>query len=241
MRELSVAGVTSDGLRLVVTAGDEVFELPFSEIQRAQEEAPPVAPVTPAPTPTPREIQQRIRRGEEAATIARLAGLPVDAVARYEGPVLAEREHQARAARRAQIDGRLVGELVEEYFAVRGHVGAAGVWDSWLTETGTWRVQVRAGAEQVRLGWDPATGKVQALDDAARQALHLGPRDQDALGAVLRPVAGPGPAGPAAPRPNGPRSIEPRGARAQVPRWSDILSDVSGRSVEPGPQDEPKA
>jgi hypothetical protein len=244
MRELSIAGMSPDGSRLVLRSGEDTFELSLAEVRRAQEEKPPdvqAAPApAPAPRPTPREIQQRIRRGETAANIARLSGLAVDVVARYEGPVLAEREHQAGAARRARVDGRVVAELVEEYLAGNGQAGRTAAWDSWLTETGTWQVQARAGTDLVRLGWDPATGRVQALDDSARQALHLVPRDQDALGAVLRPVAGPGRAGPG-PRSPASRATAPRGARAQVPRWSDIISDVSGRLTEPAPRDDPEA
>src|SRR4051812_22420102 len=40
---------------------------------------------------SPRDIQARIRSGESAEDVARVAGVPVDRVLRYAGPVLQER------------------------------------------------------------------------------------------------------------------------------------------------------
>src|SRR6185295_10475926 len=41
-------------------------------------------------TLSPRDIQARIRAGESADDVARVAGVPVDRVLRYAGPVLQE-------------------------------------------------------------------------------------------------------------------------------------------------------
>src|SRR6185437_5275768 len=43
-----------------------------------------------AATLSPRDIQARIRCGESAEDVARIAGVPVDRVLRYAGPVLQE-------------------------------------------------------------------------------------------------------------------------------------------------------
>src|SRR3712207_3118540 len=51
----------------------------------------------------PRDIQARIRAGETAEQVAAAAGVPVEHVRRYEGPVLAEREFVARQAREVRV------------------------------------------------------------------------------------------------------------------------------------------
>src|SRR3954447_10969131 len=48
----------------------------------------------------PRDIQARIRAGASAEQVARAAGVSVDRVRRFEGPVLAEREHIATLAQK---------------------------------------------------------------------------------------------------------------------------------------------
>src|SRR3954471_236685 len=54
---------------------------------------------------SPRDIQARIRSGESAEDVARIAGVPVDRVLRYAGPVLQERAMLAQHARRARLKG----------------------------------------------------------------------------------------------------------------------------------------
>src|SRR5919107_203039 len=51
----------------------------------------------------PREIQARIRAGESAEEVAAAAGVPIEHVRRYEGPVLAEREFVAGQARDVRV------------------------------------------------------------------------------------------------------------------------------------------
>ena len=227
MRPLTVVGLTSDGLRLVLRSGADTFELALSDVPTARQ---PALPFAGGPPPSPREIQARIRAGETAADIAEGSGLPVEHVVRYEGPVLAEREHQAERAQRARVDGRLVGELVAEHMVRLAQDPELLVWDAWLVEPGRWEVRARCGREAVRLRWDPADVKVQAIDEAARHALRLGPASDDALGAVLRPVSG-RPTPVAAPPPARRPVARPR--RATVPAWGDITAGVAGRAPDP--------
>src|SRR3954463_3985998 len=51
----------------------------------------------------PREIQARIRSGESAEEVAAGAGIAIEHVRRYEGPVLAEREFVASQARGVRV------------------------------------------------------------------------------------------------------------------------------------------
>src|SRR5690242_10510685 len=65
---------------------------------------------------SPRDIQARIRGGESADDVARVAGVPVDRVLRYAGPVLQERAMLAQHARRTRLktaDRSLNGSLAE--------------------------------------------------------------------------------------------------------------------------------
>src|SRR5947208_14849924 len=52
-------------------------------------------------TLSPREMQARFRAGESAESVALAAGVPVDWVRRFEGPVRDERVHVVDAARTA--------------------------------------------------------------------------------------------------------------------------------------------
>src|SRR5690348_713084 len=54
---------------------------------------------------SPRDIQAKIRAGESADEVARVAGVPVDRVLRYAGPVLQERAMLAQHARRTKLRG----------------------------------------------------------------------------------------------------------------------------------------
>lgn len=195
VRTLCLVGLSPDGSRLVLGDGDERYDLIVDDALVDQVKAaraaaavvPDVVPVSGAPTP--RQVQERIRRGESAADIARTSGVPLEAVARYEGPVLAERAHHARLARRAAVGGRSVEELLEEHMQRMAQVGLPLAWDSWLTDTGRWEVLVRCGRVLVRLTWDPVARRVNAVDETGRRALGLLPAEQDTLSAVLRPVA----------------------------------------------------
>ena len=261
VRSLTVVGLSGDGLSLVLQAGSETFRVPLAEVERARTPRPVAVPSRQEGTtpPSPREIQQRIRLGESAADIARAAGLPVEAVARFEGPPLAERQHQVRMAQRAEVDGRSVEQLVERHLTRKSPQHGVVVWDAWLTPAGHWEVHARAGREAVRLGWDALARRVEPLDETGRQVLGLAPAAEDALGAVLRPrpvrvprdyppvvqpelpedpadeasseVAEAAEAEPSPPAAPAPaaRSGSPRRARAAVPAWDDIASQVSGR------------
>ena len=117
MRSLTVVGLSEDRASVVLRAGTETFELSLADVRQAERAAAPAVLEVGSAGLSPRDIQQRIRRGESAADIAEAAGVPPAAVQRYEGPVLAEREHQAALVQRALVDGRVVGDLVQEHFA----------------------------------------------------------------------------------------------------------------------------
>ncbi len=98
---------------------------------------------------SPRDIQTRIRRGETPQAVADSAGVPVEQILGFAGPVLAEREYMCEQARKTSIRrkhvggaGVLLGTLVTENIASGGGVPEAATWDSWRREDGRWTVQV---------------------------------------------------------------------------------------------------
>lgn len=98
---------------------------------------------------SPRDIQTRIRRGESVQSVADSAGVPVEQIEGFAGPVLAERAficEQARktAIRRKHVGGTGVqlGLLVSENIAADGGVPEDAGWDSWRREDGRWTVLV---------------------------------------------------------------------------------------------------
>src|SRR6266571_1883857 len=103
MEDLRLVGVSDDGSRLVVesAAGDR-FGLPLDERMHAAMRGDRARlgqlQIAIENELRPREIQSRIRSGETAEEIAAQAGVPVDRVRRYEGPVLLERTVVAQNA-----------------------------------------------------------------------------------------------------------------------------------------------
>jgi Protein of unknown function (DUF3071) len=127
----------------------------------------------------PRDIQARIRAGASAEQVARAAGVPVDRVRRFEGPVLAEREHIAMLAqkstvRRPGLDMRPVtlGETLDERLSSVGVKPEGLAWDSWRRDDGRWVVQVAySHSEQTHVArylYDPRARSVIADNDEAR-------------------------------------------------------------------------
>jgi hypothetical protein len=118
---------------------------------------------------SPREIQNRVRSGESAEHVAESAGVPLERVLRFVGPVLREREHIADQARRARLAGSsgptsLLGDLVTRA-ASRRDVDPDDVdWDSARREDQTWVVTTT---------WPDGTTAMWALDLLRHQATPL--------------------------------------------------------------------
>jgi hypothetical protein len=131
----------------------------------------------------PKEIQDRIRAGETADEIADAAGVPIERVRRFEGPVLAERAYRAQESQRATVrqagdsgPGPRLGDIVAERLATFGASAEEGVWDSRKRADGNWQVQLMftAGGRPHMAEWvfDPRRRHVApADDDAARLSL----------------------------------------------------------------------
>lgn len=141
----------------------------------------------------PREVQARIRAGATAEQVAEASGWPLDRIRRYEGPVLAEREHVAQLARdvvlrRPRGDSPTLGAEVARRLAARGVNAEAATWDSWRPDQGPWTVAVSFSAggrdRQARWHLDIAGRSVTPADDEARWLSEQVPEGDGPLGTV---------------------------------------------------------
>ncbi|WP_239067272.1 septation protein SepH, partial [Actinomadura bangladeshensis] len=204
MQELRLVAVSEDGTYLVLaTAGRGTrFTLPVDDRLRAavrghfsrlgQFEIEVESPLR------PKEIQARIRSGETAEEIAESAGIPVERVRWFEGPVLQEREYMAQQAQRVTVrrpgestPGPPLGETVEERLG-RGGVDLEEVeWDSWKCEDGTWRVRLSffEGGRPHAAEWtfDPRRRHVSPLDEIAARLTSV-EWDDDGLSDTVTPL-----------------------------------------------------
>lgn len=137
-----------------------------------------VAVLSPETTPSlsPRDIQARIRSGESAEDVARIAGVPVDRVLRYAGPVLQERAMLAQHARRTRLktsdSGQPLAEVVDSRLAQHGIDTEKISWDAFRRDDGTWRIVATwpSGKATAQAIWDLDKGRqvVSPHDDMAQ-------------------------------------------------------------------------
>ncbi|EFQ84191.1 hypothetical protein HMPREF0063_10907 [Aeromicrobium marinum DSM 15272] len=135
---------------------------------------------------SPRDIQSRIRRGESPASVADSAGVPVERIAGFAAPVLAERQYMCEQARTTPIRrkhvggaGVAMGTLVDEHVVATGGVPEDVEWDAWRREDGRWTVTVRpSGAE---------TAATFLFDVKSRYVLPADEAAHDLVGDVALP------------------------------------------------------
>ncbi|WP_127500061.1 septation protein SepH [Actinoplanes solisilvae] len=128
------------------------------------------------PSLSPRDIQARIRSGESAEDVARIAGVPVDRVLRYAGPVLQERAMLAQHARRTRLktsdSGQPLAEVVDSRLSQHGIDSEKISWDAFRREDGTWRIVATwpSGKATAQAIWDLDKGRqvVSPHDDMAQ-------------------------------------------------------------------------
>jgi hypothetical protein len=188
--ELRVVAVSNDGTRLVLKSADATeYTLPIDERLRAAVRNDRARlgqiEIEVESHLRPRDIQARIRSGASAEEVAQMAGIPVDRVRRFEGPVLAERAFMAERARKTPLrrqgesTGPQLGDAVAERMTLRGAEKDSAQWDSWRRDDGTWEVLLvyRAGGAPQSASWtyDPPRRLVQANDDEARTLIGESP------------------------------------------------------------------
>src|SRR5689334_12820226 len=178
---------------------------------------------------SPRDIQARIRSGESAEDVARIAGVPVDRVLRYAGPVLQERAMLAQHARRTRLktsdSGAPLAEVVDSRLAQHGIDTEKISWDAFRRDDGTWRIIATwpSGKATAQAIWDLDKGRqVVSPHGRARPRRPLAARRRDD---DPPPDPRPDPVGPRRPaclaRPPARRRPWPGGRGAPTPggRW----------------------
>jgi hypothetical protein len=259
MQELRLVAVSEDGTYAVLAAPGHGgrFSLPIDDRLRivargqfsrlAQYEIEVESPLR------PKEIQDRIRAGETAEEIADAAGVPIERVRRFEGPVLAERAYRAQEAQRATLrqpgdsgPGRSLGEVVTERLRSFGVDPADAEWDSCKRTDGGWQVRLAfsSGSRPHLAEWvfDPHRKHVAPADDTAARLclpeadLPEAPRVRAPARATVTPIAsrlGP----PAAPERDAGRARD-AGRPPEPPR---VPAPARARAAEPEPEAAPAA
>lgn len=184
MDQLTIVGTEDDKLILATESGER-FSLAIDDVLRIElRKARPQAAPEDTPRASPREIQMHVRAGLSAAEVAELLGTTISDVQRYEGPVLAEREHIVNQALAVPV--LMGGELEPDGSlsfgaAIRAKLADAGaegeIWSSWKDESG-WTVKVEFTANEVahdgRWSFDPRRSTLAPLNADATQLSRQG-------------------------------------------------------------------
>ncbi|MGO1628986.1 septation protein SepH [Microbacterium sp.] len=185
MEQLTIIGAEDDRLILADDSGQR-FTLAIDDVLRSEmrshgREQKPTAPLG----ASPRDIQARIRAGLSAEETSELLSVEIEAVRRFEGPVLAEREHVVDRALAVPV---VIGSDfdVEENptfgSAVRAKLADLHAsrerWTSWKDESG-WTVKLEFTANEVdhdaRWSFDPRRSALSPQNGDATQLSRQGP------------------------------------------------------------------
>ncbi|WP_022891929.1 septation protein SepH [Agromyces subbeticus] len=177
MQELKVIGVENGALLAASDDGArfriEIDEVLQSRIRQAQPEQHT------GPKPSPREVQAHIRAGMSADEVAQVTGAAIDYIRRFEGPVLAEREHMVTSALAVPVhvtpdadpadEQPSFGGVIRERLAQLGAHGER--WASWKDEERGWIIKLEFTAETIdhdaRWSFEPRKQSLQPLNSEA--------------------------------------------------------------------------
>jgi hypothetical protein len=204
MQDLRLVGVHDDGEHLVLSTPDGhkyllLVDDPLRAAIRLDRARLSQLQIEGENRLRPRDIQARIRAGQTAEEIAESAGVPVELVRRFEGPVLAEREFVVRQAqavrvRHAKGGSTTLGEIVTERLAARDVEDDAQTWDAWRDDDGVWMVSLsfEAGGRrrQARWSYDAQLRHVTPQDDESRWLTEDEPHDPGTRHPRLTTVGG---------------------------------------------------
>jgi hypothetical protein len=154
MQELKVIGV-EDGALVAASEDGARFRIEIDEVLQSRiRHAVPETHT--GPRLSPREVQAHIRSGLSAEEVAELTGASVDYIRRFEGPVLAEREHVVTSALAVPMhaagdaegdEPESFGSVVRERLAGLGAHGER--WASWKDVERGWMVKLEFTADGI--------------------------------------------------------------------------------------------
>ncbi len=179
MQDLKVIGV-EDGALVAATEHGERFRIVINEVLLSHLK-PPRETQTEERRLSPRDVQAHIRAGMSAEEVADLTGASIEYVKRFEGPVLAEREHIVGAALSVPVLAAVdlpAGEEPTFGAAIAARLeglSASGErWTSWKEPGGGWIVKLSFTAATIdhdaRWSYDP---KKHTLSPVNREAVTL--------------------------------------------------------------------
>ncbi|MCI0155782.1 DUF3071 domain-containing protein [Leifsonia shinshuensis] len=156
MQDLKVIGVENGAIVAVGDDGERfriaVDDTLQSKIRQVRQQASAEAPRL-----SPREIQAHIRSGMSADDVAAVTGAPLDYVQRFEGPIVAEREHVVASALSVPVrtsaevdpmgDPDTFGSVIRDRLASLGVTGER--WASWKDEETGWIVKLEFTADEI--------------------------------------------------------------------------------------------
>jgi len=185
MEQLTVIG-SEDGSIVLANESGQRFTVAVDDVLRSEiRKAGAVARPARRPSVSPREIQTHIRAGMSAEEVAELLGADLDDVRRFEGPVIAEREHIVNQALAVPvlIGSELDGDPNPTFgVAIRAKLAdlhASGErWTSWKDESG-WVIKLEFAANDVehdaRWSFEPRRSALAPLNSDATQLSRQGP------------------------------------------------------------------
>ncbi|WP_285116439.1 septation protein SepH [Leifsonia sp. fls2-241-R2A-40a] len=156
MQDLKVIGVENGAL---VAVGDDGERFRIAVDEALQSKVRQVRQETPADAPklSPREVQAHIRSGMSAEDVAAVTGAPLEYVQRFEGPIIAEREHIVASALSVPVhtsdavdplgEPETFGTVIRERLASLGVAGER--WASWKDSETGWIVKLEFTADTI--------------------------------------------------------------------------------------------
>lgn len=199
MQDLKVIGVENGSL-LAASDDGERYRIAIDEVftSRLKLNRPESDPN--APKPSPREVQAHIRAGMSAEDVAAVTGGTLEYIQRFEGPIIAEREHIVVSAlsvpvrTTAEVDP--IGENNTFGVVIRERLASLGVsgerWASWKEQEGGWIVKLSFTADEIdhdaRWGYDVRKHALTPLNSEATTLSQQGEL-QGALIPRLRAVS----------------------------------------------------
>jgi hypothetical protein len=234
MRPVRFVALSEDGQAFVLA--DEVgrlLALPIddrvhSALRPDQSGHPTSTPETGSSQLAPRDIQARIRSGESAEEVARVAGVPVDRVLRYAGPVLQERAMLAQHARRTRLKtsekGSSLAEIVDTRLGQHGIDTEKISWDAYRREDGTWRITA---------SWPSGKATAQAVWELDKARQLVAPHDD--MAQYLCTERGPGILGQEPPATERPLPARGQTSRGDLGMRTDALRTGGHEPIRPEP------
>lgn len=195
MQELTLVGVDANAL-IATTVDGSQYRLVVDDALRARVRQVATEPRT-GTRVSPREIQAHIRSGLSAVDVAKLTHASLADVERFEGPILAEREHIVALAHATTLShdepentAEPFGEIITRRLEQLRSTSVR--WSSWKDDEPEWNIRLEFTADEIdheaRWHFDPKRRLLRAANGEAT-ALATTTEARDRLIPRLRAVS----------------------------------------------------